>query len=77
MKYCKKHNQKYMDFLTDCPTCVGVRLGLIAQKANLQTKKEFEEKYGSVKLPESAPKRLIRAITEKEEKVPFSLIEKL
>ena len=23
MKYCKKHNQKYMDFLTDCPICIG------------------------------------------------------
>lgn len=26
MEYCKKHNQKYMDFLSSCPVCLGEKM---------------------------------------------------
>lgn len=25
-QYCEKHNQKYADFLNECPICVGEKL---------------------------------------------------
>jgi len=27
MKYCKKHDQEYMDFLRRCPICAGEEMG--------------------------------------------------
>jgi len=26
MKYCKKHNQHYMNYLKKCPVCVGEKM---------------------------------------------------
>lgn len=26
-QYCKKHNQYYADYMSDCPICIGERMG--------------------------------------------------
>lgn len=69
-QYCEKHNQRYMQFLHDCPICAGERLAglpstplgpcrireeLVPNKVYGQHVDDFEPDSGENKKPEQLP----------------------
>jgi len=47
MKHCKIHNQQYMDFLHECPTCGGEKLWQETKDGIAAFSKMLCEKYSS------------------------------
>ena len=41
--FCKKHKQKYMDHVSECPICVGERMETIPAR-EIQKPKKFKRK---------------------------------
>ena len=49
-KFCKIHNQKYADFLQECPVCVGERMIV---------EEEIPRKFAR-KITERTPRKFVR-----------------